>query len=87
MSVSANWSKLWENGKSLPEQYNINLGMAPTSKLQVNMGYNHSETTDTYDLTSNWHINDIFTVYAQAGYIEPSSGDALTYKTMLSVRF
>jgi len=87
LSVNANWRKEWENSRSQPEQYNISIGMAPTSKVQLTMGYNHSETMDTYDFTTNWHLNNIFTVYAGARYKDPSTGDALTYKTMLTVRF
>lgn len=87
LSVNANWSKEWENNRSQPEQYNISIGMAPTSKVQLTMGYNHSETKDTYDFTTNWHLNNIFTVYAGARYKDPSTDEALTYKTMLTVRF
>lgn len=87
LSINANWGKEWENGEGLPEQYNITIGMAPMHKVQLTMGYNHSETMDSYDLATTWHVNDIFTVYAGARYKDPSIGDALTYKTMLNVRF
>lgn len=87
LSVNAALNKEWQNGKSKPEQYNISIGMAPTTIVQLNMGYNHSEINDTYNLSVNWHINDIFTVNAAARYKDPSTGDALTYLTMLTVRY
>ncbi len=87
LSVNTNWSKEWENGEGQPDRYNITIGMAPTSKVQLNMAYSHSETNDSYSLSTNWHINDIFTVFAGANYKDPSTGDAFIYQTMLTVRY
>ncbi len=87
LSANANFIKTREDGQWQPEKYNIIIGIAPTSKVQLTMGYDHSETENTYNITTNWHINDIFTVYAAARYKDPSTGDALTYNTILTVRF
>ena len=87
LSVDAHWRKEWENSEGLPDLYSVTVGIAPTHKVQLNLGYNRLETKETYDISSTWHLNDIFTIFAGARYKDPSYGDSLTYKTMLTVRY
>ena len=87
LSVNGNLRKKRENGEGQPVNYSLTIGMAPTPKVQLNMNYTHADKSDAVDVSANWHVNDIFTVYTSAGYQDPSSGDAVTYKCMLTMRY
>ena len=76
----------WEKDDSIPFLYYADVTIAPTYKTQLNLSYNHGETSDDYAANFTWTINKIFSVNAFTTYVDDEDSQ-FAYGSQLIVRY
>jgi len=70
LSMQVGAGQEWQSDESPGITNYLTVTVAPTYKTQLNLSYNHSESSDDYSATYNWTINRIFSMHAYCSYID-----------------
>ncbi|MBU4262709.1 MAG: hypothetical protein KKC76_12710 [Proteobacteria bacterium] len=70
LSMQVGAGQEWESDESSAFTNYLTVTVAPTYKTQLNLSYNHSESSDDYSANYNWTINRIFSMHAYCTYID-----------------